>query len=122
MSNENIKIGKMTGSNLVTGEVVGDVNSKATVYEGERKQNLAEAAADIQKLLEQLSDTYNPPNTENNLAIANETIKEIENDPALKARVISALRSGGTEALKELIDHPAINIILASIEGWKSAE
>ncbi|MBD6621268.1 hypothetical protein FNW02_37680 [Komarekiella sp. 'clone 1'] len=48
--------------------------------------------------------------------------KIIESNPTLKARVISALKAGGTEAFKELIDNPLINILLASIDGWQEAE
>jgi hypothetical protein len=36
--------------------------------------------------------------------------------------VIGALKAGGTEALKELVDHPLINILIASLEGWQDAE
>jgi hypothetical protein len=36
--------------------------------------------------------------------------------------VISALKAGGVEALKELVDHPAVAIVLAAIEGWQKTE
>jgi hypothetical protein len=34
----------------------------------------------------------------------------------------NTLKVGGTEAIKELLDHPAVNILMASIEGFTSAE
>ena len=43
----------------------------------------------------------------------------IEQDPALRSRVIGVLEAGGVEALKELVDHPLVTILLAALEGWK---
>ena len=43
-------------------------------------------------------------------------------EPTLKAKVINALKAGGTEAFKEAIDHPLVNILVATIEGWQDAE
>jgi hypothetical protein len=51
-----------------------------------------------------------------------EALKQIDNNPTLKTRVIGAFKSGGTEALKELVDHPLVNILLATLEGWQDAE
>ncbi|MEA5536843.1 hypothetical protein [Crocosphaera sp. XPORK-15E] len=91
-------------------------------YITEEQQNLAQAAKEIQDLLNQLSQTYSPPSNDNNLKIATETVEAIEQNPTLKSRVISTLKAGGTEALKELINHPSVNILMALIEGWNSAE
>ena len=88
----------------------------------EQKQTLAEAAKEIQQLLEQLSKTDYSSNPTNNLEIANQAIQEIEKNPSLKSRIITALKAGGKEAFKESIDHPAVNILMASIEGWSSAK
>lgn len=56
------------------------------------------------------------------MEIATKAVEEIEKNPALKQRVIGALKAGGTEALKELVDHPAVNILLAVLEGWQKPE
>ena len=40
----------------------------------------------------------------------------------LKDRAIAALKSGGTEAFKEAVDHPLANILVAIIEGWTQGE
>ncbi|MEH2355947.1 pentapeptide repeat-containing protein [Nostoc sp.] len=98
------------------------IGGNITNYNPEQKQNLAEAAADIQQLLNQLGQSY-PINTplEKQIAVT-EALKQIDNNPTLKARVIGALKAGGTEALKELVDHPLVNILLATLEGWQDAE
>ncbi len=51
-----------------------------------------------------------------------EALKQIDSNPTLKARVIGALKAGGTEAFKELVDNPLINILVATLEGWQDVE
>ncbi|NEO51034.1 MAG: CHAT domain-containing protein, partial [Moorea sp. SIO4A3] len=81
-------------------------------------KNLAEAAAEIQKLLNQLSQ-IKPTTTEiEKLTVVAEAAEEINSNPTLKAKVINALEAGGFDAFKEAIDHPLVNILIATIEGW----
>ncbi len=88
----------------------------------EQKQTLNEAAIEIKKLLEQLEELY-PSRTKTEQALmATKAVEEIEKNPVLKQRVIGALRAGGVEALKELVDHPAVGIVLAAVEGWQNPE
>ncbi|NET26233.1 hypothetical protein [Okeania sp. SIO1I7] len=80
-----------------------------TSYE---KQNLAEAATEIQELLEQLSQTYPTKTEKEQIELAVEAVDEIQKNPTLKSRLITALKAGGIEALKESINHPLANIIV----------
>ncbi|WP_260446381.1 pentapeptide repeat-containing protein, partial [Nostoc sp. UCD121] len=111
--------GGLVNADTVTAQQIG---GNITNYNPEQKQNLAQAAADIQQLLNQLGQSY-PTSTplEKQIAVT-EALKKIDSNPTLKARVIGALKSGGTEALKELVDHPLVNILLATLEGWQDAE
>jgi uncharacterized protein YjbI with pentapeptide repeats len=111
--------GGLVNADTVTAQQIG---GNITNYNPEQKQNLAEAAAEIQQLLNQLGQTY-PTNTplEKQIAVT-EALKQIDSNPTLKARVIGALKSGGTEAFKELVDHPLVNILLATLEGWQDVE
>ncbi len=91
-------------------------------YPPQQQQNLIHAAAEIQQLLQQLEKTY-PTNTPlEKQVVVTEALKQIESNPTLKARVIAALKAGGVEALKELVDNPLINILVAALEGWQEAE
>lgn len=97
----------------VAGNVEGDFNN----YLPEQKQNLAEAAADIQKILNQLAQTS--PTTD----VVTEAIhQEIKRNPALKARLISALKAGVLEGLKTFVNHPLFNIPAETIKGFLEAE
>lgn len=122
-SNFDLKNAQFAGG-LVNADTVnaGQIGGNMTNYSPEQRQNLAEAAAEIQQLLNQLGQTY-PTNTplEKQIAVT-EALRQIDSNPTLKARVIGALKSGGTEALKELVDHPLVNILLATLEGWQDAE
>ncbi|WP_175586850.1 hypothetical protein [Nostoc sp. UIC 10630] len=51
-----------------------------------------------------------------------EALKQIDSNPTLKALVIGGLKAGGTEALKKLVDHPLVNILLATLKGWQDVE
>ncbi|WAN69426.1 hypothetical protein BJP36_35640 [Moorena producens JHB] len=109
-------VGSLTGDN--SGTFTGNQN----INQSQKKQTLTEAAAEIQQLLEQLSQAYPTTTTAEKMTVVMEAADRIENNPTLKSRVVGALKSGGTEAFKEAIDHPLVNILVATIEGWKDAD
>ncbi|MDY7004441.1 MAG: pentapeptide repeat-containing protein [Cyanobacteriota bacterium] len=84
----------------------------------ETKQNLAEAAQEIQDLLKQLEQSNPTETTAGQMTVAAQAIEIIENKPTLKQRVIGVLKSAGTEALKEAIDNPVANVLVAAFQGW----
>jgi hypothetical protein len=100
------------GGGLVNADTVkaNQIGGNITNYNPEQKQNLADAAAEIQQLLNHLSQSYPTATTSEKMTVVAKAVDEIENNPTLKARVIGALKAGGTEAFKELIDNPLINI------------
>lgn len=86
-------------------------------YGFEKRQTLAEAAAEIQELLQQLEKS-NPAATEaEKVAYINDEV-----EPDLKSRVVRALKSGGEAAIESSLDTHYINIIKAVIKGWSSLE
>lgn len=99
-------------------QIGGNINN----YTPQQRQNLAETAREIQQLLQQLEQTNPTTTTSEKTTVVAKTVDEIEKNSTLKARVIEALKSGGKEALKEAIDHPLVNILMASVEGWQEAE
>jgi uncharacterized protein YjbI with pentapeptide repeats len=86
-------------------------------YASEQRQTIAEAAAEIQQLLKQLEQT-NPSATEaDQTAFLTAVIP-----PTKRQRFANALQEGGKELLKELMDNIYLNVAIAAIEGWQSAE
>jgi uncharacterized protein (UPF0147 family) len=105
--------------------VQGDQN--ATQHNYATPQNLTEAAAEIQKLLEQLAQSNPAFGVEQDQTVAIETLhQEIRRDPTLKSRLLNALKAGGTEALKLALENvfknPLIAISVETIKGWIEAE
>jgi chemotaxis response regulator CheB len=120
----NAKIGNFApeaqGSNIIFGQNVKDNTFIGTQnnYTPEQKQDLAEAAKQIQALLDQLSQTYSPTTPTGKMQIATETLKQIEANPTLTQRVVSALSAGGTAALEQLLNHPAVSFVIAGLNDW----
>jgi hypothetical protein len=85
----------------------------------EQQQKLVETANEIKKLLQRLErDNSNQTNSQKMIIVA-QAVEEIETNPIFKARVIGALKAGGVEAFKELINHPLVNIFMVAIDGWQ---
>jgi uncharacterized protein with von Willebrand factor type A (vWA) domain len=97
---------------------IGDENKMKV--EINQAQTLSEAAAEIQQLLEQLSQSYPANATEEEIKDA--AIKQIENNPTLYQKVISALKAGGTQALEQSLNHPAASFVIAALEDWYKKE
>ncbi|NEP13030.1 MAG: pentapeptide repeat-containing protein [Symploca sp. SIO2C1] len=87
-------------------------------YTSESK-SLADAAKEIQSLLEQLSQTYPTDTTAAKFALANEAIQRIENNPSLAQRILSALSAGSSSALEQFLNHPAASFFISALEDWK---
>ena len=100
------------------GEIKDNVRVAGIINEAEQK-NLANAAQEIQQLLEQLSQTYPTNTSKEKMIVVGEAVEQIEHNPRLKTQVVNALKAGGIEAFKEAINHPLVNIFLATIEGWQ---
>ena len=108
--------GGLVDADTVHAQNIGrDINNN---YSSEQKQNLAEAAAEIQQLLNQLSQNNPTTTSKEKMIVVSEVVDQIENNPTLKAKVINALKAGGVEAFKEAINNPLVNILMATIEGW----
>lgn len=100
----------------------GGIQIGGNFLDASSQQNLNEAVEQIQQLLNQLSQTYPVTTTSEQMLVATKALEKIEEDPDFKQRVVGALKSGGTEALKALIDHPTIHVLLAAMEGWQKPD
>jgi hypothetical protein len=89
------------------GTVIENVGRDVNQSAPEQKPDLATAAAEIQKLLEQLEKTYPADTTAGKMMIATKAIEEIENNPTLTQRIISALKSGGKCGIRSIFKSPS---------------
>lgn len=93
--------------------VEGDQNN----YASEPKQTLAEAAEEIQKLLQQLEQTNPTATEEEKIIYVND-----ETSPGLKRRTVSALKAGVETSIEEFLDNPYVNVGKAVVKGWMKPE
>ncbi len=94
-------------------------NIDSNINEG-AKQNLAEAASEIQQILEQLSKQYPTSTTVEKTLVVAKAMDVIESQPTLKNKAINALQAGGKEAFKEAINHPLVNILMSMVDAWNT--
>ena len=113
----NIHMGSGNYNEKIEGNYV-----QGNYYAAGEKPNLAEAAAEIQALLKQLEQTYPTNTTSDQMIVAAEAIKHIENDPTWKQRVINAAKEGGLAALEKALDNPVGALITGAIKGWLEAK
>ena len=126
MEDKSIRIGTNIASSVVSGDAKGDVVSEArdlfNTYTQEQKQNLSEAAAEIQQLLEQLEKSYPTETTTGKMVLATETIKCIEKNPDLRKRIFSALKTGSVKAFEQFLSHPAASFVIGALEDWEKTK
>jgi hypothetical protein len=106
---------KVMGDKVGGDKVMGDKN---TYY---HSQNLAQAAQEIKALLKQLDRDYDSTTPTGQAMIGAKAIEAIEKNPTLKARVVNALKEGGTTALEVAVDHPAVKPVVAMLKGFMDA-
>lgn len=87
------------------------------IHLSEPKKTLAEAANEIQQLLQQLEKT-NPDATE----IEKVVYVNDETTPSFKRRIVGALQAGGESAIEEFLDNSYVNVVKAIIKGWMKPE
>ncbi|MBW4512454.1 MAG: pentapeptide repeat-containing protein [Scytonematopsis contorta HA4267-MV1] len=108
------------GGFVDTAQSGSNVAFNQNINAAESQKNLAEAAAEIQDLLEQLSKSY-PTNTiSNKMKLVAEATRQIENNPNLTQKVISALQVGSTAALEQLLNHPLASFLIAALEDLQN--
>lgn len=105
------------GDNFAGDKVMGDKIGN----QFNASQDLAQAAKDIKELLDQLDKDYDRTTPTGQAMISAKAVEAIENNPTLKARIINALKEGGTAALEAAIDHPAVKPAIALIKGFMDA-
>ncbi len=109
---------KISGDKVMGDKVMGDkIGTQIN-----NSQNLAQAAQDIKALLAQLDRDYDRTTPTGQAMISAKAIEAIDKNPTLKARVVNALKEGGTTAIEELVDHPAVKPLVAMAKGFMDAK
>lgn len=115
--NRNIHMGSGNYNERIEGDYI-----QGNYYAAAEKQNLAEAAAEIQQLLEQLEKSYPTDTTTGKMALATEAIAQIESNPNLTTRILSALQVGSVKAFEQFLSHPAASFVIGALEDWQKTK
>ena len=121
-SGDKVPIQEVYGVGLNKGNINTSKFAKTmTIYESQQ-QNLAEAARDIQELLEQLEKTYPSETTMERMKIATEVITHIDNHPTKAQKIFNAIKAGGVAAVEQLLNHPASSFVIAALNDWQKSK
>jgi hypothetical protein len=91
------------------------VGSGSISYGNERRQTLAQSAAEIQDLLQQLEKSNPTASEAEMVAYVSEEV-----EPDLKSRLVKAVKAGGEAAIESSLDSKYVDLIRAIIKGWSS--
>jgi hypothetical protein len=106
--------GTYTTIGTFANEMKDNARQQTNQYIFEKKQTLAEAACEIQRLLKQLEET-NPSATESQKVV----YVDVATTPDLKQRTIAALKEGGETAIEEFfLENKYLKVGKAIIKGW----
>jgi len=86
------------------------------------KQTLADAAQEIQALLEQLDKSYDINTKTGKEKLTDETMQRIKNNPTLAKRILSALATGSVKAFEQFLNHPAASFVVGALEDWEKTK
>ncbi|MCP2732032.1 COR domain-containing protein, partial [Limnofasciculus baicalensis] len=117
---EGSKIGSINSLQGSVGDIHG--NNIVNNYNDTDKQSLAEAAKEIQELMEQLSTTHNTDSMVAKVEFAGEIVKQIDANPNLGGRILSASKAGGVAAIGQFLNHPLASFAIAALEDWQKTK
>ncbi len=107
---------KVAGNKMQTGNVAGDAIAGNKIV---TTQNLADAAKEIQAIIEQLSTTHSTNSMMEKVAFAEEVKNQIAGNPSLGGRILSASKAGGIAAIEQFLNHPLASFVMAALEDWQ---
>ena len=96
--------------------VAGDMNITNNYN---NSQDLTQAAAEIQSLLEQLSKGRNVSSMSGKMQVATEAVQTVEENKPLMKKLLSAGKAGAVATLESVLDHPAASFVIAAVEDWQ---
>jgi hypothetical protein len=115
----------LRGANIANfaNEVKDNARQQANQYNSSpENQSLAEAAKEIQSLIEQLSQTYPTDTMAEKNRFASAIVHQIDANPSLSDRILSASKAGGVAALEQFLNHPLSSFVIGAIEDWQKTK
>ena len=73
-------------------------------------------------MLQQLEQSYPTETTTDKLTVAMKVIEQIEKDPSLRQRILSAMEYDVAAVWEKLIDRPAASLTIAALADWEKSK
>jgi hypothetical protein len=108
--------------NSPVGVVANDRVQVSHFTQNNNTQNLTEAAQEIQTLIDQLTQSHPTTTMSEKVGFASAIVQQIDTNPSLSTRVLSASKAGGTAAIGQFLNHPLSSFIIAAIEDWQKTK
>ena len=102
----------MQGAKIANMANVLKDNASQNYYSSEQRQSLAEAAQEIQALLDQLSKTYPTENVMQRAQLAAVAAEQAKANLSLWRRIVSAIDAGTIGAVGEMLSHPVATFFI----------
>jgi tetratricopeptide (TPR) repeat protein len=100
-------------------DLIGGYSQSYKDYNTSEQGNLAQAAAEIQQLINQLEQLHPTFTTAEKIVVATEVIQHIESNPTLKTRLLNVLKVSGIQALEQALNHPTASFVIAALQDWQ---
>lgn len=113
INNSNVGIAHMSG-----GEIKDNVKITGIIKETNQTE-CAQLLQDIQTLLVQQEEIYNPNTKQGQEMIAKETINTINNKPNLVMRIMNASEKGLIAYLQARLINPTASFFVAALKDWQ---
>jgi hypothetical protein len=85
----------------------------------QKRQEILSTAADVQKLLKQVEQSYPTEMLKQPEAVIPYLIRQVEANRTLKYRLADALTTITIEAFLDLIDYPFTNVLGLALKQWE---
>ncbi|MEP0751680.1 AAA family ATPase [Trichocoleus sp. Lan] len=96
---------------------------QAVLQIGDKEVFIIEATVEIQSLLKQLAEEYSDQSADVRLWVLSKRIQqEIKQNPTLKGKLLSAIKLGGLETLKAILNYSLAGISSETIQSWLEVE
>lgn len=112
----------IAGDKVIGNKITGDQVRGNKIVNYNNSSNLAQAAQEIQDLIDRLAQTYPTDTRATKNAFADEIVRRIDANPSLTDRLLSATKAGGVAAIEQFLSHPAISFVVAALEDWEKTK
>jgi len=107
-----IKIGTINNSNIVTGDITGDVVYKNTQIIGD-EENIKDIAVEIDSVLTSSAAAMS------HSEVANNVVQHINDNKSFSEKISKSVKDGSIDALSQFLNHPAASFLIGAIKSWK---